>query len=105
MMALMPVLKAAGIDGLPAKAAKAFSNIAFPAMAVAILTGFWNLLAISEEKSTGWNMAFGIKFLLVIISAVAAVKHSKTDDPKMKGATGAAALGTAVVALILGIAL
>ena len=105
MMALVPVLKAAGVDGLPAKAAQAFSNVAWPAMALAIFTGIWNLLAISEEKTTGWNMAFGIKFLFVLISGAAALKHAKTDDPKLKAISGAVGFGTAIIAMFLGLAL
>ncbi len=102
MMAMVPVLKAAGVEGLPAKAAQAFQNVAWPAMAIAIFTGFWNLLAISEEKSTGWNMTFGIKFLLVLISAGAALKHAKSDDPKMKGIFGALGFVSAIAAMFLG---
>lgn len=105
MMALLPVLRATGVDGLPAKVAQGFQSVAWPALAVAIFTGIWNLLAISEEKTTGWNMAFGIKFLLVIISGVAAFVHAKNDDPKIKGMTGALGFITALAALFIGIAL
>ena len=69
MMAIVPILKEAGVDGLPAKVAKGFQNIAWPALAVAIFTGFWNIFAIDiENATTAWNIVFGFKFLLVIIS-------------------------------------
>lgn len=105
MMAILPVLRSAGVDGLPAKVAQGFQNVAWPAMAVAIFTGIWNLLAISEEKTFGWNMTFGIKFLFVLISGAAALAHAKSDDPKTKGIMGAVGFVTALVAVFLGIAL
>jgi putative copper export protein len=101
MMALLPVLRSSGEDGLPAKAAQAFQNVAWPAFAVAIFTGFWNFLAV-DDPTSGWSMVFGIKFLLVIASGVAAFMHAKTTDPKMKGITGALGFVTAVAAMFLG---
>ena len=106
MMALVPILKATGVDGLPAKVAKGFQNVAWPAMAIAIFTGFWNLLALGGvEKSTGWNMTFGIKFLFVLISAFGALRHAKAEDPKQKGLFGAIGFGAAIIATFLGVAL
>lgn len=103
MMGIMPILKEAGIDGLPAKVAKGFQALAWPAMAVAIFTGLWNILALnSVEKSFGWNMTFGIKFLFVVASGAGALMHSKTDDPKKKGLFGAIGFITAIVAMFLG---
>ncbi len=103
MMAILPVLRAANIEGLPAKVAQAFQNIAWPAMAVAIFTGLWNILALNDvEKSFGWSMTFGIKFLFVIASGVAAFMHAKTDNPKMKAITGALGFVTAIIAMVLG---
>lgn len=103
MMAIMPVLKEANIEGLPAKVAQGFQNIAWPAMAVAIFTGVWNILALnSVEKSFGWSMTFGIKFLFVIASGAGALMHAKTDDPKKKGLFGAIGFVTAIIAMVLG---
>ena len=103
MMAILPVLKAANVEGLPAKVAQAFQNIAWPAMAVAIFTGVWNILALnSVEKSFGWSMTFGIKFLFVIASGAGALLHAKTDDPKKKGIFGAIGFVTAIIAMVLG---
>ena len=103
MMAIVPILEEIGVDGLPAKVAKGFQNVAWPAMAVAIFTGIWNILALnSVEKSFAWNMTFGIKFLFVVVSGVGAFKHSKTDDPKQKALFGAIGFVCAIVAMFLG---
>ena len=103
MMAILPVLKAANVEGLPKMVAKGFQNIAWPAMAIAIFTGFWNIFALRGlEKSFAWNMIFGIKFLIVIISAVGAARHAKAEDPKQKAIYGAVGFGAAIIAMILG---
>ena len=101
MMALLPVLRSAGVDGLPAKAAQAFQNVAWPAFALAIFTGIWNFLSV-DDPTSGWSMVFGIKFLFVVASGVAAFVHAKTDDKKMKAITGALGFLTALVAMFLG---
>lgn len=106
MMALVPVMKAAGVDGLPAKAANAFNAIAWPAMAIAIFTGIWNILALnSVEKSFAWSMTFGIKFLFVIFSGAGALLHQKADDPKKKGMFAGIGFLCAIIATFLGVAL
>lgn len=103
MMALVPILKDAGVDGLPAKAAQGFANIAFPALAVAIFSGIWNIISIDMANATMvWNIIFGIKFLLVILSGFGAVKHKNATDPKQKGLFGAIGFGAAILAMFLG---
>lgn len=103
MMAIVPILKEAGVDGLPANVAKGFQNIAWPALAVAIFTGFWNIFAIDiENATTAWNIVFGFKFLLVIISGFGALRHAKTDDPKQKALFGAVGFFAALAAMFLG---
>ena len=103
MMAILPVLKEAGVEGLPAKVAQGFANIAFPALAVAIFTGIWNIFAIDiENATTAWNMVFGFKFLLVLLSGFGAVKHKNATDPKQKGLFGAIGFGAAILAMFLG---
>lgn len=104
MLSILPILKEANIEGLPAKVAQGFQNVAWPAMALAIGTGIWNIFAIDiENATTAWNIVFGFKFLFVIISGVSAFKHAKTTDPKLKGLFGALAFLTALTATFLGI--
>ena len=103
MMAIMPILKEAGVEGLGAKVAQGFSNIAFPALAVAIFSGIWNIVSIDMANATMvWNIVFGIKFLLVILSGFGAVRHKNATDPKQKGLFGAIGFGSAVIAMFLG---
>lgn len=103
MLALLPVLRGAGVEGLPAQAAQAFQKVAWPAFGLAFVTGVWNILAVNmEDASTGYNMTFGIKFLLVLISGAAAFVHSRTDKAAIRGMTGAIGFVSALVAMLLG---
>ena len=46
LAALVPALRAAGTE-VPRAAARAFNRIAWPAFAVLVLTGVWNLTALT----------------------------------------------------------
>lgn len=103
MLALLPVLRSADVEGLPAAAARAFNRVAWPAFALAFFTGIWNFLSVDPGDATaGWNAAFGIKFLLVLVSGGAAFAHSVTDKPAIRGITGALGFAAALGAFILG---
>ena len=106
MLSLLPVLRTASDEDLPAKAAQAFQRVAWPAFGLAVITGVWNILEVDMgNATTGYNMAFGIKFLLVIISGMAAWIHAKSDKAAIKGMTGALGFAAALGAFILGFAM
>ncbi|MGI9605443.1 MAG: hypothetical protein ACR2P0_04830 [Acidimicrobiales bacterium] len=106
MLSLLPVLRKAGVEDLPRQAAQGFQRVAWPAFGLAIVTGVWNLLAVDMDNAeTSYNVVFGIKFLLVIISGLAAYIHAKSDKAAIKGMTGALAFVSAVAAMLLGFAM
>jgi putative copper export protein len=106
MLSLLPVLREAGVEGLPAKAARAFQRVAWPAFGVAFITGMWNLFEVDMDNAeTSWNVVFGIKFLLVLISGAAAWVHASSSKPAIKGMTGAVGFIAALAAFILGYAI
>ncbi len=105
MMGLVPVLRGAGAD-VPKQAANAFNRIAWPFFVLLVFTGIWNIFAIDmSDVSTGYNIAFGIKFLLAIGSGVGAWLHGRATDAKMRGITAGVGFLCALGALILGVAL
>jgi putative copper export protein len=106
MLSLLPVLRSAGVEGLPAKAANAFQRVAWPAFGLAFITGIWNIMEVDmSDTTTAYSMTFGIKFLLVIVSGVAAWIHAKSTKPSIKGMTGGLGFLASLGALILGFAL
>lgn len=103
MLGLLPVLRGLGGDA-PKKAAAGFGRVAWPAFVLIIITGIWNVFAVDMANvSFGWSMVFGIKFLLVIVTGLAAWLHQRTDNPAMRGATGGIGFVAALVALVLGV--
>ena len=89
MLGLLPALRKLGGDA-PKTVAAAFGRVSWPFFALAIVTGIWNILAIDlSGASTGYNAAFGIKMLLVVLTGFAAAAHQSTDKPAVRGITGA----------------
>lgn len=105
MMGLVPVLRAAGGD-VPQKAAAAFGRIAWPFFGLLVFTGIWNILSINmADASPGYNMAFGIKMLLVAGSGLGAYFHTRATTAQTRGITAAIGFVCALLALFLGVVL
>ena len=106
MLSLLPVLRSAGVEDLPRQAAQAFQRVAWPAFGLAFITGMWNIFEVEMgEATTAYSMVFGFKFLLVMISGMAAWIHAKSDKAPIKAMTGALGFVASLAALILGFAL
>lgn len=106
MLALLPVLRNAGVDGLPKQAARAFQRVAWPAFAVAFFTGIWNIFEVDmANATTRYSVIFGTKFLLVLISGAAAWIHAVSSKPAIKGMTGGLGFLAGLVAMLLGFTL
>lgn len=105
MLGLLPVLRSLGGDA-PQRAAQGFGRVAWPAFALTVVTGIWNMFAIDVAAvSTGWHVALGIKFMLVIVTGACAFAHQRSTTARMRGITGALGLIATLVALVLGVAL
>jgi len=103
--ALLPVLRGLGPEA-PGQAARQFARVAWPAFAVLVITGVWNLLAIEVgDRSTEYHMTLGIKMLVVAVAAGATAVHSLTTSPKMRGATGGIGFLASLAALFFGVVL
>lgn len=101
MLGLLPTARQLG-DGATQKLARAFARLSWPAFALLVITGAWNMMALqSSTKSTGWNVVFGIKMVLVILAGLGAWLHGRATT---KGATAAwgSLAGTASVLALLG---
>ncbi len=73
---LVPVLRPSGNDTVVA-AARRFAWIAWPAYAVLLVSGAWNLIAVDlEVQSNAWLSTLSVKLALVVVSGVAAGAHS-----------------------------
>lgn len=103
LAALVPALRAAGGD-VPKAAANAFNRIAWPAFAVLVVTGIWNMMA-EDDDSAAYQHTLMLKYTLVIASGVTAYVHAKATSRKMMAIFGALTGLTALATLFVGILL
>ena len=88
-----------------APAGRAFAWVAWPAFAVLIVTGIWNLVAGSGTLSTAYQSTLMVKMVLVLLSGVGAAVHTFAKNPTSKGIWGTVALLGALGAVLLGVAM
>ena len=82
-------------DDAPRVVARAFARVAWPAYAVLVVTGIWNLLAVKVgDQSTAYMVTLAVKLVVVALAGVAAAAHS------LAGARAVLAVGGAVGGLM-----
>jgi hypothetical protein len=102
---LVPKLRARDAE-LPRVVARGFNRIAWPAFAVLLATGIWQLLSHDlAEQSSDYNVTVFVKLLVVALSGLAAAAHSTTKSKMVLAVGGAVAGITAVGAVFLGLLL
>jgi len=104
LAALVPVLRGLGTE-VPRTAARRFNQVAWPAFAVLVLTGVWNVIAERSKISGSYETTLVVKLVVVAISGVTAALYARA-----RGAAGLAVFGaltgiSALAALFLGILL
>jgi putative copper export protein len=83
---IVPALRPAGPDTVRA-VARAFQRLAWPAFAVLLITGVWNLAAIdAAARSRAWWTTLLVKLTLVAASGVAAGLHVLVLGPAVRRA-------------------
>lgn len=84
-------------------AAQAYARVAWPAFAVLVLTGVWNVAV--EHTIVKYPAVLVVKLALVVLSGVGAALHSTARGPAARGVWGAVGLVGALGALLVGVAL
>ena len=75
---LVPGLRQVAADA-PKAAARRFNLIAWPAYAVLVFTGIWNITAVKPSWSSEYGVTLFVKILVVALSGVAAFLHAPGD--------------------------
>jgi putative copper export protein len=103
---LVPVLRAAGAN-VPKSAARQFNRIAWPAFAVLVLTGAWNISANNDQvkNDADYRHTLIVKLVVVVLSGVAAFLHTRAKSKVGLAVWGAATALFALAALFLGLVL
>ncbi len=102
---LVPGLRALGPDA-PSTVARRFSRVAWPAFALLVGTGVWNVIAVHPSRQSGsWRLALWIKLVAVALSGLSAWLHGRARSRRGLAVWGAISGLTAVAALLLGVLL
>jgi putative copper export protein len=104
LAALVPVLRRLGTD-IPRAAARRFNQVAWPAFAVLIITGIWNIIAVRSQIHGSYETTLIVKIVVVAISGVSAALHARARSPAGLAVFGALTGISALAALFLGILL
>lgn len=105
MAGLVPVARRLG-DDAPARLARAFGRLSWPAFWVLVATGFWNFVAVHPSDAPGsWHLAFDIKMAVVALAGWSAWRHTKATAASARGAWAGLGAMASLVAMVLGVAL
>jgi putative copper export protein len=105
MAGLLPELRAIGGDAT-ARVARAFARLSWPAFAVLVLTGIWNVSAVHASNSTAaWKTVLAVKIGVVVLAGLGAWLHSRAQTKGALAAWGSIAGTASIVAVVLGVLL
>ena len=100
---LLPTIRSLG-DDAPKKVARAFGRLLWPAYAVLVVTGFWNISALAVDKaSAAWKAVLMVKIVVVVIAGVAVYLHQRATSRVGLAVWGAVGALASVTALCLGV--
>ncbi len=102
---LVPVVRPLGAEATRA-VARRFELLAWPAFAVLVATGIWNLLEVDvTSTSHEYQVTLAVKLVLVAVSGIGAAAHRASRATIVLAVGGAAAALGGLGALFLGVLL
>lgn len=104
LAALVPVLRGAGAE-VPRAAARRFNQVAWPAFAILLVTGVWNIIAVRSQVNGSYAVTLWVKLIAVAVSGVTAALHARANSKAGLAVFGALTGISALAALFLGILL
>jgi putative copper export protein len=95
----------AGPD-VPAILARAFARLAWPAYAVLVVTGFWNVSTFHwADQSGAWKAVLIAKVVVVVAAGVGSLLHTRATSRAALALWGSVAGLSSVAALVMGVLL
>ena len=91
-------------DDAPRAVARRFNRIAWPAFAVLVVTGIWNIVEVDRTDSE-YLVTLGVKIALVVASGASAALHLTARNRAMLALWGAIGGLSALLALFVGVLL
>jgi putative copper export protein len=99
---LVPTARGLG-DGAARTLARAFARIQWPAYAVLVVTGLWNVSATHQCQPGTWQAVLGVKIAVVLLAGLGALLHSRARTTTGLALWGAVTTMASVTALVLGV--
>ena len=100
---LLPTIRGLGEDA-PKKVARAFSRFLWPSYALLVVTGFWNIGALTVgQATTAWKTVLIVKIVVVAAAGGAVYLHQRATTPRATAIWGAIGALASVAALCLGV--
>jgi putative copper export protein len=101
---LVPTVRQLGEEG-PRRVARAFSRLSWPAYALLLATGVWNVAAVHAGQPHAWNVLLVVKIITALLAGLAAWLHGRAGSRSALaiwgGVAGAASLGALVMGVFL----
>jgi len=105
MTGLVGPARALGGDA-PKALARAFARMAWPAYAVLLVTGIWNVTAVHySSQDSAWKAVLMAKIAVVILAGVAVGLHQRASSKTQLALWGSVGGVASVAALVMGILL
>jgi putative copper export protein len=100
---LLPTIRTFGEDA-PKKVGRALTRLLWPAYAVLVITGLWNISTFNlKDAPTAWNVVLGVKIADVALAGVAVFLHQRATSRRATAVWGAIGAIATVIALCLGV--
>lgn len=104
LAALVPALRGLGTQ-VTATAARRFNQVAWPAFAVLVATGVWNIMAEADKNTGHYRTTLIVKLAVVAVSGITAFLHARARSTAGLAVFGALTGVSALAALFLGVLL
>ncbi len=99
---LVPTARRLG-DGAPKALARAFGRMQWPAYAVLVITGLWNVSAVHAGQPRSWVVVLVVKIGVVALAGLSAFLHTRSTTPRGLAVWGALTSLSSVAALVMGV--
>jgi putative copper export protein len=100
---LLPTVRTFG-DDAPKQVARALGRLLWPAYAVLVVTGFWNIGSLTvSQASTAWKTVLIVKIVVVVVAGVGVYLHQRATTRRGLAVWGAVGAVASVAALCLGV--
>jgi len=103
VVGLLPTVRTFGEEA-PRAVGRALGRLLWPAYAVLVVTGFWNIGALTvKDASSAWKAVLMVKIAVVVVAGVAVFLHQRASSRRAMAVWGAIGALASVAALCLGV--